>query len=184
MRIHAFIGARGPGGNTSLLLDLLLEQTRAAGAETGRFSLLDHPVASIADCRRCDRYHGCTNADQGAWLIDRMLEADTIVVASPIYWGGPSAQLKAFLDRWSCVPDGEMKRRIAGKRLVGLTAYGNPDDTAPAPFRLILENLAGYFSLPSIEFLPIFCDRHGDADTPDIHAAVAALAARMVHPAP
>lgn len=182
-RICAVFGARGPGGNTWQLLERTLDRARSLGAETAAFSLLDHPVLPIRDCRRCDRYHGCTERDQGPFLLDRMLEADTIVLASPIYWSGPSAQLKAFIDRWTCVPDAEMKRRIAGKQLVGIAAYGIPDPGASAPFRAILENLTGYFALRPLDYLDVLCERHGDGGRPEALAAADALATRLVRAA-
>ena len=47
-------------------------------------------------------------------LLDKMLESDIWVLGTPIYWWGPTAQFKAFLDRWYLPTHQEFK----GKRVI------------------------------------------------------------------
>ena len=58
----------------------------------------------LRDCRQCRRPDGSCAIDDGYRPLfhDRFLAADGLVVATPIYWYGMSAQLKAFFDRMFC----------------------------------------------------------------------------------
>ena len=66
----------------------------------------------IAPCRACDICQDtdefCVHGDDFPPLWEQMKTSDVWVLGTPIYWGGPTAQFKAFLDRWRA-PEEELK---------------------------------------------------------------------------
>jgi multimeric flavodoxin WrbA len=51
-------------------------------------------------CNACHRTGKCVKPDGMQGLYDKLLWADALVIGIPVYWWGPSAQTKAFVDRW------------------------------------------------------------------------------------
>ena len=108
------------------MLDLLAG-LRAAGTPTDEIFLPDQHIEPIANCSTCAAAGGCGIEDDFAALMDRLYLADLIVVGTPLYWYGPSGQLKLFMDRWSCLLDLEeaaFRDRMRGKRAVIVIAQG------------------------------------------------------------
>jgi multimeric flavodoxin WrbA len=97
----------------------------ASGHETEEVYLADVVSTFLRDCRECRREDGACSIDDGfrSLFLDRFLAADGVVMATPVYWYGMAAQLKAFFDRMFCYvaasypQSEEVKRRIQGKRL-------------------------------------------------------------------
>ena len=58
----------------------------------------------LRDCRQCRKPDGECSIEDGfrSVFLDRYLPADGFIAATPIYWYGSSAQLKAFFDRTFC----------------------------------------------------------------------------------
>jgi len=90
-------------GNTNRVVAWVAEAAREAGAEV---EIIDAPRLSYGSdgctgCLSCQRSEGfrCAIDDEASPILARMPEADVIVLASPIYWHGPTAQLKRFTDR-------------------------------------------------------------------------------------
>ena len=108
-------------------------------------------VEPIGDCRVCIEAGTCTREDGFDAVMDRVYAADLLVLATPLYWYGPSAQLKAFLDRWSCLLDREEERfraRMRGKRTVLLVAQGERGFYEAAPCLQMLEWVLRYLDMP------------------------------------
>jgi multimeric flavodoxin WrbA len=91
-------------GNSALLARKVAEGIEAAGHEV-QFVFAGEVVATfLRDCRACRRPDGeCSIADGfRTAFLDGYLGADGLVAATPVYWYGMSAQLKAFFDRMFC----------------------------------------------------------------------------------
>lgn len=101
MHILVITGSPHKRGTSALLVDAFLEGATAAGHQVERF---DSAFAAVAPCRACDfcRSHGeqCTQKDDMEALWPKLLQADLVVLATPLYYFGFSAQLKAVLDRF------------------------------------------------------------------------------------
>jgi multimeric flavodoxin WrbA len=98
-----------------------------AGHDTDTVQLDPDRVRPIADCATCSRQNGCTIEDGFDALMERVAVAELLVLGTPLYWYGPSAQLKAFVDRWSCLLDLDEERfraTMRGKRAVLVIAQG------------------------------------------------------------
>jgi multimeric flavodoxin WrbA len=114
-----------PDGNSSRLADAVAVGLAASGHEIEKVYLGDVVSAFLRDCRQWRRKDGTRSIDDGfrSLFLDRFLAADGIVLATPVYWYGMAAQLKAFFDRMFCYvaasyPQAEqVKRRLHGKRL-------------------------------------------------------------------
>jgi multimeric flavodoxin WrbA len=91
-------------GNSRLLADALLEGVDASGHRGELVFVDDHVGAFLRDCRICRGPDGRCRIEDGfeALLIERVLPADAVVFATPLYWYGVSGQLKTFLDRIFC----------------------------------------------------------------------------------
>ena len=93
-------GSPRKGGNTDLLVDAFVK-----GAEKNNnvevVSVADYKVNPCIGCNSCfDRAgHECFQQDDMQIVYDKLKCADVIVVASPVYFYGVSAQLKAIIDR-------------------------------------------------------------------------------------
>jgi len=100
MRILAVNGSPRKGGNTQVLLEAVLEGIRAAGShEIEVIRLNDLLFRPCQNCGGCTKKGICVLQDDMTPLYDKLLASDGIIVASPIYFYGVSAQTKAFLDR-------------------------------------------------------------------------------------
>ncbi|MDO9324046.1 MAG: flavodoxin family protein, partial [Methanoregula sp.] len=86
-------------GNTETLLDSFLEGARAAGATVEKVVLKDLNYAPCRGCNACHKTGNCIVKDDAIALFDKILAADCIAVASPIYTMGITAELKGPIDR-------------------------------------------------------------------------------------
>jgi multimeric flavodoxin WrbA len=91
-------------GNSFLLAEAAVQGAREAGHDTALVHLDDYVTHLLRDCRRCRDANGRCTIDDGfeSLLRDRVLPAEAIVLATPLYWYGVSGQLKTFLDRIFC----------------------------------------------------------------------------------
>jgi multimeric flavodoxin WrbA len=89
----------GGGGNTELLLKEFLRGASASGHETELIILNKFEISPCTSCGSCQENGQCIIDDDMQSMYNKLLEADYIVLASPIYFGGVSAQLKSFIDR-------------------------------------------------------------------------------------
>jgi multimeric flavodoxin WrbA len=79
-------------------------------------------------------------------LMERILQNDVIIIASPVYWYSVSAQMKVFLDRLKdCISiRKDIGRALAGKKMFGLSSHAGSELSA---FETTLSGTAGYFDM-------------------------------------
>ncbi|WP_117237229.1 flavodoxin family protein [Thermus sediminis] len=92
-------------GFTAELLDEVLEAARRKGASSERLDLVRHPFPFCAGNYSLDPAScGPETCVQGPWdgfgkIAERILNADAVVFATPVYWFSVSARMKALLER-------------------------------------------------------------------------------------
>ncbi|WNY28870.1 Putative NAD(P)H-dependent FMN-containing oxidoreductase YwqN [Methanimicrococcus stummii] len=104
-KITGFSGSPRKNGNTNFLMETILKSAADKGWETD-FVLLNK--ADIGFCEACDACHksgnGCVKKDDMTELGEKLKESDVWVLGTPVYWWGPTAQMKVFMDRWYGLP--------------------------------------------------------------------------------
>ena len=86
-------------GNTETLLDSFLDGAKTAGAIVEKVVLKDLDYTPCRGCNACHKTGDCIVQDDAITLFDKILKADAIAVASPIYSMGITAELKGLIDR-------------------------------------------------------------------------------------
>ena len=125
-KILGIIGSPRKKGNTKVLVEEVLKGAEAAGAEKNSINLYDYEIRPCVACDGCMETKRCV-VDDGMTRLRLMLdEADIIVFGTPVYWWGPSAQFKAFMDRWY---NPGVREKIAGKKVIIAITMG---DSEPA----------------------------------------------------
>lgn len=104
--MKAFVLSSSPrrNGNSSILAQSVREGLEESGHEV-EFAYVDDFIRFfLRDCRECRKPDGECAIDDGfrSVFFERYLPADGFIAATPIYWYGASAQLKAFFDRTFC----------------------------------------------------------------------------------
>jgi multimeric flavodoxin WrbA/putative sterol carrier protein len=102
MRVLAVNGSpRGAAGNTDVLVQAFLSGAREAGAETDTIYLNDKTIHHCLGCFSCwVKTPGvCVHDDDMPDLLPRLREADTFVIASPLYGNMVTGLMKNFMDR-------------------------------------------------------------------------------------
>ncbi len=87
------------GGNSDLLCDQFLKGAQDAGHDAEKISLSAHKINYCLGCGVCNNTHECVQKDDMKPLLDKMVRADVIVLATPVYFYSMDGQLKTFIDR-------------------------------------------------------------------------------------
>jgi multimeric flavodoxin WrbA len=129
MKVIAFNGSARKNGNTAILLDLVLGELRQEGIETEMIQLAGRNIHGCLACRKCfARKDGrCAQKnDDGNRLIDKMIEADGILLGSPTYVTDVSPEIKALIDRACMVTRANESplRRKVGAAIVAVRRAG------------------------------------------------------------
>ncbi|MBN1810429.1 MAG: NAD(P)H-dependent oxidoreductase [Anaerolineae bacterium] len=122
-RALGIVGSPRHGGNTEILVDEVLRGAKEAGAHVERVVLSELDIAPCQACDRCMSTGECAQRDDMPALLEQMRRSQIWVLGTPVYWSGPTAQFKAFLDRWYSA------RRIEfeNQRAILVTPMGEPD---------------------------------------------------------
>jgi multimeric flavodoxin WrbA len=99
MDVLAFLGSPRKKGNSEILTQALLEGVRQAGGSPEIIRLCDLKISPCISCGGCDKTGKCVVEDEMTPLYDKIIAIDKIIVSSPIFFYGVTAQTKAFIDR-------------------------------------------------------------------------------------
>ena len=97
--IAGVLGSPHRHGNTEILLDSFLEGAATAGGSCEKVILSDLDFSSCRGCNACHKTGDCIVNDDILPLYDQLCGSDCIVIASPIYTMGITAETKSFIDR-------------------------------------------------------------------------------------
>jgi multimeric flavodoxin WrbA len=126
-RILVFKGSPRKNGNSSVLADRVAAGAVDAGAEVESFFLHDLDIRPCDACDACVETEGvCIIKDDMQAIYPKLLQADAIVMTSPVYWFTVSAQLKVCIDRWYGLQTAGWKK-MAGKEVGIVLTYGDTD---------------------------------------------------------
>jgi multimeric flavodoxin WrbA len=99
LKILGIMGSPRMKGNTDLLLDEALRGAESAGAEVEKMVVDKLKITPCREYYQCVKDGNCVIRDDMDTVYAKLLEAEGIIVASPIFFYGLTAQLKALIDR-------------------------------------------------------------------------------------
>jgi len=99
MKVLGLFGSPRRGGNTEILLEEALQGAEKEGAEIERLYLSDLKISPCMECHGCDTTGDCVILDEMQKIYPKLLEADIIILASPIFFYGVTAWAKSLIDR-------------------------------------------------------------------------------------
>jgi len=102
MKVTTLLGSAKKKGNTATVLSWVEEEMKSLGHEVERIYLNDKTIKGCLGCAKCEDSPdeiACVQKDDAIDIMKNMVSSDVILYASPIYFWGFSAQIKALVDR-------------------------------------------------------------------------------------
>jgi multimeric flavodoxin WrbA len=99
LKVLGIFGSPRRGGNTEILLEETLKGAEKEGASIERLYLDDLTITPCKECHGCDDTGKCILLDDMEKIYPKLLEADVVILASPIFFYGVTAWAKALIDR-------------------------------------------------------------------------------------
>lgn len=99
MKVVAISGSPRNPGNTVTYLNAVLEGIKEQEIETSLISLAGKNISGCTGCYGCVEAKECVVKDDFQEVFQAMVEADAILLGTPVYHGSMTAELKAVLDR-------------------------------------------------------------------------------------
>ena len=150
MEILVIYGSPRLTSNSAAIAERIIAPFEESGANVRRFGI------NLMRCRACQACYGCKKDDDGGCVIrddmapalDAVVNCDLLLLASPVYFGEVTAQMKSFIDRMygfylpNFMQRERMSRLKPGKILSFVMTQGHPDksmfaDIAPRYMKLL-----------------------------------------------
>jgi multimeric flavodoxin WrbA len=135
MNIVCLLGSPRAKSNSSTIAKRFIETAEKSGAKVKSYTLNDLKYRGCQGCMACKtKLEKCVLQDDLAEVLEAVQKADVLVMASPVYYGEVSSQLKGFIDRTFSylVPDFMTNpnpvRFAPGKKLVFALTQGQPEE--------------------------------------------------------
>jgi len=129
MKVVAFNGSPRPKGNTSILLNQVLEELKNEGIETELVQVGGRPIQGCLACYKCfeNKDKKCAyHQDALNEYLPKMWEADGIILGSPTYFCDVNGWMKALIERAGLVnlANGHLLKRKVGAGVVAVRRAG------------------------------------------------------------
>ena len=186
MNIVTVLGGPRTDGNTDRLLDWTERALKELHHEVTRINLAELTVNGCRSCFACRESAdepGCVVPDDVPGVFAKMIEADAIVYATPLYMWGFAAQLKALMDRSICLVRGyggsEHRSFVEGKPAALLVACAGPEERNADLIQANFTRFANYTKLDDRGkfFFPLCTDVNM---LPNTHGSLARELARAL----
>ena len=161
MNILILSGSPRKGGNTDLLVETFVKGALQKH-HVEVVSVRDYKVSPCMGCNVCfvSKENSCAQKDDMTIIYEKMAHADMLVIASPVYFYGLSAQLKAVIDRFHNPIRDTFRIKKMALLLVGAATLPELFDSILAQYQLCLN----FFKLEDVGRVLV----HGVKDKSDI----------------
>lgn len=144
MNVLAISASPRKGGNSDVLCDQFLKGAAERGHVVEKIRLGGKKLAPCLGCYGCAKTGRCVQRDDMEAILEKLIQADAIVLATPVYFYSMDAQMKMFIDR--CLP---RYQEIRDKVFYLLVTAADPQHDAAAE---TLAGLRGYLRcLPGVQ---------------------------------
>jgi len=140
MKILVITGSPRKNGNSATLADHFIKGAKEAGHEVVRFDAAFKKVHPCIACNACGMNGPCVFKDDFEFVREHIIGADCVVFATPMYYFGISAQLKAVIDRFYAI-NGSIH---VPKKAVLLMTYANTAASEAVPIKSHYDVLLKY----------------------------------------
>ena len=128
------------GGNSDILCDQFILGAEESGHQAEKIFLRDKEINYCVACDSCLKNDGaCVSKDDVAEILDKMIEADVIVMATPVYFYTMNAQMKTVIDRTY-----PRYTEMTDKDIYLIATAANPEKQA---MELTIDGFRGFTSL-------------------------------------
>jgi multimeric flavodoxin WrbA len=119
-------------GNTHILVSRMLEGAESEGARGDILFLNDLAIKECNGCHTCWEGKECSKNDDMNRIYPQIIESDAIIFGTPVYWYGPTALMKGFIDRFVYFNCPENREKIKGKPAVLAIPFEEEDPQTAA----------------------------------------------------
>ncbi len=140
MRILVLTGSPRRNGNSNTLAEHFIRGAKEAGHEVARFDAAFRTVHPCMGCNHCGMNGPCVFQDDFGFVREHLVEAELVAFATPMYYFGFSAQLKAVIDRFYAI-NGQIH---VPKRAVLMMTYANSAASEAVPIETHWRTLLRY----------------------------------------
>ena len=117
-KILGVVGSPRKKGNTHILVTRILDGAKDIGATTEIIFLNDLNIRECDGCHFCWRNKACNKKDDMNNIYPKIIQSDVIIFGTPVYWYGPTALMKGFIDRLVYFNCPKNRAKIRGKYAV------------------------------------------------------------------
>ena len=147
MKIVVLTGSPRKNGNSAYLAEQFIKGAEEKGHEVFRFDCAFKQVEPCRACNRCGMNGPCIFNDDFQELRPRLIEADMVVFATPMYYFGISAQMKRVIDRFYAI-NGQIKG--VSKKAALVMTYADTSTKEAEPMRVHYHTLMDYLGWTSV----------------------------------
>ncbi|MBN1102934.1 MAG: flavodoxin family protein [Deltaproteobacteria bacterium] len=151
MKILSLMGSPRKRGNTAKVLGWVEEELAKGGHELERVVLSDYEIHGCLGCGTCQKNleePGCVQKDDTDSVLRKIIEADRVVYATPLYCWGFTSQMKTLIDRQYCLVKGygteDFRSLVEGKRTALLVTCAGPVEENADLIQKMFNRVNGY----------------------------------------
>ena len=152
MQITTLLGSARKKGNTATVLGWVEEELKSQGHDVERIYLNNKSIGGCLGCDKCGEAPdeiACVQKDDAIGIMEQMISSDAVLFASPIYFWGFSAQIKALIDRGYALVTNYHKpgwtSLLEGKRIGLLVTGADPYEENAEGMFTTFDRVADYY---------------------------------------
>ncbi len=147
-KILGIIGSPRRNGNTHVLVSKIVDGAEKQGFEKELVFLNDLKIEECNGCHSCWKTEKCVKRDDMSNnLYQKIIESSVIVFGTPVYWYGPTALMKGFIDRFVYFNSPQNREKIKNKRAIIAIPFEEEDENTVAPVVTFFEKSLGFLEM-------------------------------------
>jgi multimeric flavodoxin WrbA len=150
-KILGIVGSPRINGNTHLLISKILEGAQNFGLEADLIFLKDLDIKECDGCHSCWKGNQCSKNDDMNIIYPKIIASDIIVFGTPVYWYGPTALMKGFIDRFVYFNCPENREKVRGKMAILVVPFEEDNVETAEPLIKMFEKSFSYLEMKLIE---------------------------------
>jgi multimeric flavodoxin WrbA len=152
-KILAIVGSPRIGGNTDILVQKVAEGAISKGAKVNTIHLGKLNIRECDGCHVCWQGKPCPKRDDMLDVCSGIIGNDAIVFGTPVYWYGPTALMKALIDRLVYFNCPENRAKIRGKQAAIVIPFEEENPETARPVVEFFEKCLNYLEMKLVDVI-------------------------------